>query len=406
MEAHGLANQAEMLISVIADDLTGAADTGVQFARAGYRTAVAFHGCPVPTAGDLDAVAVDTDSRGMPAGFAARRVVEAAHEVRGACFAYKKIDSTLRGPVAAELAAALGATGRETAIVAPAFPAAGRTTVAGVQLVYGVPVHETEAHDDPRNPVRESHLPTLLDGVGPVASLSVEKIKDPGAVQKALEGARCVVADAEDEADLETLVRAVQEPLKVLWTGSAGLALALGRVYPGPHHAEPSPLPDPAGRVLTVVGSLSGASRGQLRRLVEEGYEAVSVAPGGQGTLEGAVRALRRSLSDGRHAALYSPEARGADSGAVVAVLAEVVARLSEEGLFDALALTGGETAVGVARGLGASGIRLFGEVGAGVPVGALIGPRPYTVVTKAGGFGEDGTLLEILESLSKGGKD
>ena len=101
-----------MHAGIIADDLTGAADTGVQLVRAGYRTAVAFRGCPVPPAQDLDAVALDTDSRAMPAGFAAKRVLEAAHAVRDARIVYKKIDSTLRGPVAAELCAALGATGR------------------------------------------------------------------------------------------------------------------------------------------------------------------------------------------------------------------------------------------------------------------------------------------------------
>ena len=395
-----------MLVAVIADDLTGAADTGAQFSRAGYRTAVIFHGCPVSPDGDLDAVVVDTGSRGMPPGFAARRVVESAHEVRGARFVYKKIDSTLRGALAAELAAALGATGREKAVVAPAFPAAGRTTVGGAQFVRGIPVHETEAREDPGNPVREAHLPTLLDGVRPVAALSVEEVKDPDAVRRALAGARCVVADAEDDPDLEALVRAVPEPSEVLWTGSAGLALAVGRVYPGPRGGEASPLPDPAGRVLFVVGSLSGVSRGQLRRLVEEGHEAVAVAPRGKGAVEEAVRALRRSLAAGRHAALYSPTARGDDTGAdVVGALSEVVARLSEEGLFDALVLPGGEPGGGVGGGVGASGIRLVGEVGAGIPVGTLIGPRPYTVVTKAGGFGEDGTLVEILEALSTGGK-
>ena len=99
----------------------------------------------------------------MPAGFAAKRVVEVARAVRGARLVYKKLDSTLRGNVAAELAAAFGAAGRERAIVAPAFPAAGRTTVGGTQLVHGVPVDETEMRDDPQTPVREAHVPTLLD---------------------------------------------------------------------------------------------------------------------------------------------------------------------------------------------------------------------------------------------------
>jgi D-threonate/D-erythronate kinase len=121
-----------MQVAIIADDLTGAADTGVQLARAGYRTAVAFRGAPIPPADDLDAVALDTDSRAMPAGFAAKRVMEAAHAVRNTPFIYKKLDSTLRGPIAVELSAALGVSGRDRAVVAPAFPAAGRTTVEGV----------------------------------------------------------------------------------------------------------------------------------------------------------------------------------------------------------------------------------------------------------------------------------
>jgi uncharacterized protein YgbK (DUF1537 family) len=111
-----------MRVAIIADDLTGAADTGVQLARAGYRTAVAFRGAPVPPAEGLDAVALDTDSRAMPAGFAAKRVMETARTVRDAPIVYKKLDSTLRGPIAAELAAALAASGRERAVVAPAFP--------------------------------------------------------------------------------------------------------------------------------------------------------------------------------------------------------------------------------------------------------------------------------------------
>src|SRR5215216_6888123 len=168
-----------MRVAIIADDLTGAADTGVQLARAGYRTAVVFRDSPMPPAEDLDAVALDTDSRAMPAGFAAKRVLEAGHAVRHARIVYKKLDSTLRGPIAAELTAALEATGRHRVVVAPAFPSAGRTTVDGVQMVRGVPVHETEAKNDPRTPVREGHVPTLLATAFPsVVSLNDEDLAD------------------------------------------------------------------------------------------------------------------------------------------------------------------------------------------------------------------------------------
>jgi uncharacterized protein YgbK (DUF1537 family) len=91
------------------------------------------------------------------------------------------------------------------------------------------------------------------------------------------------------------------------------------------------------------------------------------------------------------------------DAGDVVEALAEVASALSGEGLFDALVLTGGDTAVGVARRLGAVGIRLEGEVEPGIPVGTLIGPSLYRVVTKAGAFGEPGTLVKAVETLLDG---
>jgi D-threonate/D-erythronate kinase len=393
-----------MRVAIIADDLTGAADTGVQLARAGYRTAVAFRDAPIPPAEDLDAVALDTDSRAMPAGFAAKRVMETGHAVRHARIVYKKLDSTLRGPIAAELAAALGASGRDRAVVAPAFPAAGRTTVGGVQLVRGVPVHETEAKNDPRTPVREGHVPTLLATAFPsVASLSAEDLTDPDVVRRALEEAQCLVADAARDEDLETLARAVPDPSEVLWAGSAGLAVALGHVYPGPHAASAPLQPAPARKVLVVVGSLSGVARGQLRSLEEQGCAAVPVS-GRSGADREALGKVREALSGGACAALHSAEDRiSSGAGDVVEALAEVVGALSGEGLFDALVLTGGDTAVGVARRLGAVGIRLEGEVEPGIPVGTLIGPSPYRVVTKAGAFGEPGTLVKAVETLLEG---
>jgi uncharacterized protein YgbK (DUF1537 family) len=220
-------------------------------------------------------------------------------------------------------------------------------------------------------------------------------------VRRTLEDARCVVADATRDADLEALVRAVPDPSEVLWAGSAGLALALGSVYPGPHTKTKSSSLVSARKVLVVVGSLSGVSRGQLRALAEAyGCETVPIA-GQSGPNEEALDALRAALSGDACAAVHSAEDRDASgAGSFVEVLAEVVAGLSQEGLFDALVLTGGETAVGVAQRLGAVGIRLEGEVEPGIPVGSLIGPIPYRVVTKAGAFGEPGTLIRAVETL------
>jgi len=389
--------------AVIADDLTGAADTGMQFARAGYRTAVAFRGAEMNLS-DLDAVAFDTDSRLAPPDSAAERVAEAVRTVRDACILYKKMDSTLRGNAAAELAAALEASGRERAVVAPAFPDAGRTTAGGVQLVHGVPVHETGLRDDPKTPVVEGHVPTLLsEEFAAVGMLDVEDLSDPASVRRTLEKNRCVVADARSNADLEALVRAVPDPSEVLWAGSAGLAMALAGRYPGPRAGETPAASAAARGVLVVIGSLSGASREQLRRLVERRGAVAAPVAGRQG-VEDAVAAARTVLENSGCAVLHSPEERvPSGGGPAVTLLADVAVRLAGEGLFDALVATGGATAVAVARRLGASGMRLEGEVEAGAPVGTLIGPEPYRIVTKAGGFGNPDTLVRAVEMLETG---
>ena len=405
-----------MDVAVIADDLTGAADSGIQFARAGYGTAVAFYGAPIPPSEGLEAVVVDTDSRLLSPQEARERVSEAGRASADARIVYKKIDSTLRGPLAAELGAALEATGRSRGIIAPAFPSTGRSTQGGVQLLHGEPVHETGLADDPHTPVKQGHVPSLLAEAGfeGVFSVSTEDLESPDAIRQVLDNAESewVVADAEEDRHLEALVRAVPDPTGVLWVGSAGLAQALGNVHPGPKEGDASGVrPRAASRVLVVVGSTNEVVREQLRVVAEEpGVACVpldsSAVAGGDpsGSIEAALEDAREALEEAHNTALYTTvegELDGDGARRLVSAVAEVVAGLSEEGLFDALVLTGGDTAVHVSRALGAKGILLEEEVEAGVPFGTLLGPKPYLVVTKAGGFGAPDTLLKALRTLT-----
>jgi uncharacterized protein YgbK (DUF1537 family) len=132
-----------------------------------------------------------------------------------------------------------------------------------------------------------------------------------------------------------------------------------------------------------------------------------------KGAMKGAIAGARSALLDGHGVVVYSTADRGFEKMAkaeaarrVAEALAEVVTGLSKEDVFDALVLTGGDTAVRVAQRLGATGVLLQGEIEPGVPVGTLIGPKPYRVVTKAGGFGDAGTLLKAVQMLLKSGKD
>ncbi|ABG05899.1 conserved hypothetical protein [Rubrobacter xylanophilus DSM 9941] len=383
-----------MRFAIVADDLTGAMDSGVQLAAAGYATAVALQGAPLPPAPDLDAVVAETGSRALPPGEAAARVRAAVGALRKAAILYKKVDSTLRGPVGAEVEAALAASGRERALISPAFPAAGRTTRGGVQLLCGEPVERTGFARDPRTPVRASGLRRLIPGVGAV--LGTGELADPSRVRRALRRHRLLVADAETDAHLEALVRAVPDPSQVLWVGSAGLARALAARYPGPRPAPEGPLPA-AERVIAAVGSRNEVAVGQRELLAAApGVVEAVVGEGGGGAVQEAARALEAGACC---ALLRPPEAAGGPE-AVLRALGEAAAGLVRSLPGAGLILTGGDTAAAVARELGAGGIRVLRELEPGVPVGVLLGPHPCPVVTKAGGFGRPGTLLEALGLL------
>ncbi len=134
-------------VVAIADDFTGANDAGVSLALSGKKVSVAFQ---TPFTGDTDALVINSESRALRASEAAEKLTHYAAEINAAKWLVKKIDSTLRGNPGAEVEALLRLSGQRQAIIAPAFPAAGRTTQNGVCLVKGVPVTETEFASDPK----------------------------------------------------------------------------------------------------------------------------------------------------------------------------------------------------------------------------------------------------------------
>ena len=143
---------------IIADDFTGANDTGVQLKRRGLRTSVIFAGRKPPE--DEGCVVVDTESRGVGAEEAAEVMRLACGELRFDDYKYviKKVDPSLRGNIAAESAVLDELYRPELVIFAPALPAMGRTTEGGVHRLKGVPLSHTELAGDPKNPVHEDNI--------------------------------------------------------------------------------------------------------------------------------------------------------------------------------------------------------------------------------------------------------
>lgn len=401
-------------LHVIADDLTGACDVAASLLPWGDGVAVHPDGRP---AGPGDCLVVrNTQSRTLPPARAAERVrqVLANHAGPKPSVLLKKIDTGLRGPLGAEIDAAMDALGAPRAFVLPAIPEVGRTTVGGEQRIGGVPVHRTPFADDPRNPVRDARVAAAIAATGSraAAALLLQHVRRPGGLAAALAGCQepIVVIDAETDADLAASVRVVLgQPGPLLIVGSTGVARAL-RDALAPPDAAVAPLPDTAeaGGVLVVSGSAHPAARAQCERAERDGAidHVVMVSP--DDAAPAGLLAARR-IGAGRSVALCAPHAvaRGLETTVGAALRTAAVAALAQarpRGLL----LVGGETAYEVLAGLGHPRLVVEGRC-APLAVRARIASGPHAglvVVTKGGSSGEAGLLAALVGELRGGGGD
>jgi uncharacterized protein YgbK (DUF1537 family) len=408
-------------VAVIADDLTGAADTGIQFRRVVspvYLLPSATVSSMQPEA-PAEAISVYTNTRGLSpqeAGTLAGEAAEAVNLLRPERV-YKKIDSCMRGNVGAEADALIECLGLEASFIAPAFPSQGRTTAHDVHLVYGTPVAESEMGRDPVSPVTDSRLTALVAGRSrfPVGHLDLDVLGagPQGLAEEAgrliRSGVRHIVVDAVEQGHLDALVAVHLKFFpNTLLVGSAGLALSLARRLA----AEPAPEgPPPTGagdRHLFVCGSSSERLRQQVDRLeAAGGFDRLVLPPGllaasgREGVRRAAVREAAVRL--GRTDLILQIEPPSSQdpvtpAEAVVKGLAEFVQDLLVRTPVGTLFLSGGDTATAILSRIGIGAVRLEEEIQPGMVRGTMVGGLldGRTVITKAGAFGEPDALLRL----------
>ena len=328
----------------IADDMTGAIETGALLSRAGHRTEVVWEGRT--SSGDCSAVVIDAETRHVSAEEARERSRCAAQSVAGVPRLYIKTDSTLRGQIGATFRGVLEALPGRFIVYSPAYPALGRTVVGGVLYVDGIPVAETAFAADTRFRVAESSIPRLLAGI------SAE------------------VCDARSDDDLAVIAHSVLQTENRIAAGSGGLAR---------HWADLLGRGRGAGRERTAVrswllvcGSLHPISRAPAEHARSLGIPVIA--------------------ADGEPAG---------DPAAVARDLAARTAALVETHGFDGIIVFGGDTALAVLDALGCTRLMPVDEVAPGVPLSIAITPgRRLTVVTKAGGFGSENIVECVIEKL------
>ncbi|WP_299682411.1 four-carbon acid sugar kinase family protein [uncultured Roseobacter sp.] len=333
-------------VAIIADDLSSAADAAAPFLPKGLTARVGRKLVPLEPS---DVVAVDVGSRSMPEPDAASAVRVATAALNRAQIVFKTVDSTLRGHAKAEISAAFEASGRSRLIFAPAFPAAGRVTVNGIQYVDSTPVHLSHYRKDPVNPVSTSRLSDLLPA----------------------NATQAIVFDAQSQEDLNRQVREFSEPETALWVGSPGLALALAARIGRPGRRVS--MSRASGQCLVVVGSANPVSHRQAAK-----------------------------LNSNATVVLKAPEKRLANHDRVLSDLADKAVVALRSGRFGALLATGGDTMDAILDRIGAPSFKLCGEFAPGCPVGqAEIDGRTLLIGMKAGGFGDEDTLRQAVDTLT-----
>jgi uncharacterized protein YgbK (DUF1537 family) len=245
----------DVMIGVIADDITGAAEMGAIGLRYGLRAEVVVHG-EVGSGPDL--VCVDTDSRSCTAEEAARRAAAASDDLKaaGAAWIYKKVDSVLRGQVVAEVESIRKQLGASRALLAPANPRLGRTILDGEYFVRSVPLHETDFRLDPEHPRLDSRVKGLLDA-GSSIDVGICRLSDP------MPSSGIIVAEAQSAEDVSRWAGRLDASTLAAGAAEFFAALLLAKGYAPLLASKMDFNPKPAVEFF-VCGSVSESTRAFL----------------------------------------------------------------------------------------------------------------------------------------------
>ncbi len=390
-----------MRVAIVADDLTGAMDTAAPFAMNGFRTRVIPLSAAIASSSldDVDVVAVNTETRHCPPDVA-RDVVRACLStlIQGRPeFIFKKIDSTLRGNVAAEISETLVRSGRRGAIVTPAMPSQGRTLKNGMLFIWEAPLSLTAIGRDaltppPRAPLIEELRRGASDLEWRPATVGTETAFAPGCG---------FVYDAETAEDLAAIARiAIRFAGNVLISGSGGLGDALAKELGGTVIPTCRPV-KLTGPLVFVVGSRTPQATEQVETLTEsERNFAVVAASDGDVT----PTVLADIVSKKPDVILVLPPKKKSDAAAVAVHLGKTARQIVEATSAEGIVMTGGDTALAVLRALKVSTIDVLGEIVPGIALGRTqILDREISTVTKAGGFGDSSIFAVIRDHLRHG---
>ncbi|MBQ4123715.1 four-carbon acid sugar kinase family protein [bacterium] len=424
-------------IAVIADDLTGANDTSLQFFIQGCKTQVSF-GEEISIDENLqtEVFAMSTESRNISSEVAMEKVKKVADGILKEYnfeHIYKKIDSVLRGNIGVEVITLLNSLEYDAAVIFPAFPNEGRTTIGGYQLVKGIPLQRTEVSRDPAFPITESNILNLLrNQLEPEQAELVDLIsldvvmKGAGPILTKLnelvsKGKKLIVADAVSTTDLEQISLAVSKSnYNILPTGSAGAAQALSKIW----HAEikedkkEEKLELPLLPKFVVSGSATDLTASQIKRLQEcdsiDNTYFISIKPENifsDDYNEVAQRVINNLKSDNTVIVHSSTLMEDTETLTSLLIENEITREKFISKICDYLAAVtkiviaqkqailitvGGETSYKCCRAIESKNMQILDTVAPAIPLG--VNHIGQLIVTKSGNFGTQNALIDIIK--------
>lgn len=424
----------EEKIVVVADDFTGANDTGVQFCKRNLKSIVIINKDNIgKSLKDCDVLVVDTESRFDDKEKAYNKTYEIGKilKTENIKYIYKKLDSTFRGNIGAEISGLMDSLEIKYAVMVPAFPSNQRITKDGMVYVKGVLLAETEISNDPRTPVKESFIPKIVsqqtDKRIELINFREVQAGKQNLIQKVHQlmnaGIKIIVIDAQDDRDLD-LIAAVTASIKekILFVGSPGFAEYL------PKYLDPCKV-----KKINVViaGSVSEVTRKQVDyakerlalRLID--IETEKLFAGEQHQEKHRIMDIvRESSLAGEDVVIRSAPSgtsvhmsvnqglkyglKGVDVSELIALfLGEIARDIILEIKINGILLTGGDIAIKTAQSLNISGTIIHDEIQPGIPYGRFIEEqyKNIVIVTKAGGFGSEDSIFQALNFLKKNSK-
>ena len=426
------------LVGIIADDLTGANDTALQFHQRGANTKILLDSdCTPKVKAGTEVWALSSESRNVEAEVAVSRVEKAVktfEENFSFDYYYKKIDSTLRGHIALETLTVLNILEYDAAIIIPAFPQEGRITVGGYHLSKGVPIGRTEIAIDPHSPITESHVPTLLRsqlgesssdivgtidlrtvmmGAGPVLMRINELIK---------EGKQLIVADATSITDIEQLALAINKcDKKLLPVGTAAGAQVLSKYWLAGIEKEDSGINIGKLPKLIVSGTATQITANQIKKLEQsDDYDNINfIALNSEQILNNEkdelIKRIVSNLKSGVTVCVhtsdlianfdgFSEDSYNAEltkekfAGMITDYLADLTRKVLEQ--IDLILITlGGETSYKCCKAINSNELKLIDEAAPAISLCSDINRK--WIITKSGNLGNTNTLIDILNYLA-----